>query len=114
MKRRAVVRASDSSKVVQRNDTNLTRAKNDFVNPDVPETAARKTVEREEHIPSHPSSKQRYSESSLGWIDEWQYRIFKVIVFVIFVVYAVQFLDNHIHLTHMLIAFYGYMKSLLL
>lgn len=56
------------------------------------------------------SKRKRLDRERLDFLDDWQYRIFKVIVFIIFVVYSLQFLDDKIHLSKPLAALWRYLK----
>jgi len=63
-------------------------------------------------VRAEPRSKRRkINRERLDFLDDWQYRIFKVIVFVIFVVYSLQFLDDKIHVSKALGAIWRYLKN---
>lgn len=62
---------------------------------------------------SKNQTRRRKTNSRLDFLDEWQYRIFKVIVFLVFVVYSLQFLDEKTHLSTAVVAVWRYFKSLL-
>jgi hypothetical protein len=57
------------------------------------------------------SKRKKLNRERLDFLDDWQYRIFKVIVFIIFVVYSLQFLDDKIHVSKPLEAIWRYLKS---
>lgn len=63
----------------------------------------------------NPKSKfpsKRRKRRNLDFLDDWQYKLFQIIVFLIFVVYSVQFLDDKIHVTKLLRGIWRYFKSL--
>ena len=63
-------------------------------------------------VRAEPRSRRRkLNRKSLDFLDDWKYRIFKVIVFIIFVVYSLQFLDDKIHVTRPLGTIWRYLKS---
>jgi hypothetical protein len=63
--------------------------------------------------PKSKSPTKRRKRERLDFLDVWQYQIFRVIVFFIFLVYAAQFLDYKIHVTKLLQGIWRYLKSLL-
>lgn len=61
---------------------------------------------------AEPRSKRRkLNHKRFDFLDDWQYQIFKVIVFIIFVVYSLQFLDDKIHVSKLLEAIWRYLKN---
>ena len=63
--------------------------------------------------PKPKSVTKRRKRHRLDFLDDWQYRIFKVIVFLVFVVYSLQFLDDKTHISTAIVAVWRYLKSLL-
>jgi hypothetical protein len=57
------------------------------------------------------SKRKKLNRERLDYLDEWQYRIFKVVLFITFVVYSVQFLDDKIHFSRPLAAVWRYLKT---
>jgi hypothetical protein len=57
--------------------------------------------------------RRKTKHSRLDFLDEWQYRIFKVIVFVVFIVYSLEFLDDKTHISTAIVAVWRYLRSLL-
>jgi hypothetical protein len=48
-----------------------------------------------------------FTQNGRDRLDEWQYRIFRWVIFIIFLATAYELLDNHIHIGHLIAKILG-------